>query len=484
MKNIIWLFLIIISIILLYLVSEIYFIKFELNNCLTNLKHCNDKNNIILRKNFQNDLNVFANKVKLLNDENLQQFRKITNLSLQPIIKNNNSFTEYNDDSDSQSKLMYFSEDDIKSDIMINKKIDLTKKNINNSNSIDNNFKFNSKPNIIEILDTNILNLDSFTNLQNNISSDKTTIVLNNNLTPVSSSEIAANLAVSSNENNLINNSENITYDETNINTPQLSSEIAANLAVSSNENNLINNSENITYDETNINTPQLPSEIAANLAVSSDGNNLINNSENITYDETNINTPQLPSEIAANSAVSSDGNNSLDLILIKNKKNSINTNFIKDNTLSEVNSAKQIEIESLSISSESDLIENTLLKIAEEKNNNSNNNNSNSNNNINNINDNNEYILDSITIGSKSIVKKQKKQLNTSEIKINKNIEKLEEKKDNIELKKIDEYTLDTLKNIAKKHGISTTSKINENKYKQLNKKELYNIMYNYFNK
>ncbi len=412
MKNIIWLFLIIISIILLYLVSEIYFIKFELNNCLTNLKHCNDKNNIILRKNFQNDLNVFANKVKLLNDENLQQFRKITNLSLQPIIKNNNSFTEYNDDSDSQSKLMYFSEDDIKSDIMINKKIDLTKKNINNSNSIDNNFKFNSKPNIIEILDTNILNLDSFTNLQNNISSDKTTIVLNNNLTPVSSSEIAANLAVSSNENNLINNS------------------------------------------------------------------------ENITYDETNINTPQLPSEIAANSAVSSDGNNSLDLILIKNKKNSINTNFIKDNTLSEVNSAKQIEIESLSISSESDLIENTLLKIAEEKNNNSNNNNSNSNNNINNINDNNEYILDSITIGSKSIVKKQKKQLNTSEIKINKNIEKLEEKKDNIELKKIDEYTLDTLKNIAKKHGISTTSKINENKYKQLNKKELYNIMYNYFNK
>ncbi len=448
MKNIIWLFLIIISIILLYLVSEIYFIKFELNNCLTNLKHCNDKNNIILRKNFQNDLNVFANKVKLLNDENLQQFRKITNLSLQPIIKNNNSFTEYNDDSDSQSKLMYFSEDDIKSDIMINKKIDLTKKNINNSNSIDNNFKFNSKPNIIEILDTNILNLDSFTNLQNNISSDKTTIVLNNNLTPVSSSEIAANLAVSSNENNLINNSENITYDETNINTPQLSSEIAANLAVSSNENNLINNSENITYDETN------------------------------------INTPQLPSEIAANSAVSSDGNNSLDLILIKNKKNSINTNFIKDNTLSEVNSAKQIEIESLSISSESDLIENTLLKIAEEKNNNSNNNNSNSNNNINNINDNNEYILDSITIGSKSIVKKQKKQLNTSEIKINKNIEKLEEKKDNIELKKIDEYTLDTLKNIAKKHGISTTSKINENKYKQLNKKELYNIMYNYFNK
>ena len=74
-------FLVVILLLILYLIKEIYFVKFDLLNYINTLKNNYEENNLLLRKNFQNDLNVFANKIKLLNDENLQQFRKITLLN-------------------------------------------------------------------------------------------------------------------------------------------------------------------------------------------------------------------------------------------------------------------------------------------------------------------------------------------------------------------------------------------------------------------
>ncbi len=97
---------------ILYIIKEMYFIKFDILSYINTLKNNSEDSNIILRKNFQNDLNVFANKVKLLNDENLQQFRKITLLNTQPIVKNNNYFKELtcSESEDNKSELKYLSD--------------------------------------------------------------------------------------------------------------------------------------------------------------------------------------------------------------------------------------------------------------------------------------------------------------------------------------------------------------------------------------
>ena len=108
----IWLILLVILLLIFYIIKEMYFIKFDILSYISTLKNNNEDNNLLLRKSFQNDLNVFANKVKLLNDENLQQFRKITLLNTQPIVKNNNYFKEitYTDSEDNNSKLNYLSD--------------------------------------------------------------------------------------------------------------------------------------------------------------------------------------------------------------------------------------------------------------------------------------------------------------------------------------------------------------------------------------
>ena len=113
----IWIVLFGIVLLILYLIKEMYFIKFDLINYINTHKNNNEENNMIIRKNFQNDLNVFANKIKLLNDETLQQFRKITVLNNQPIIKNNNHFREIGiTDSDIDNKdLKYLSDSKIMS---------------------------------------------------------------------------------------------------------------------------------------------------------------------------------------------------------------------------------------------------------------------------------------------------------------------------------------------------------------------------------
>ncbi len=112
----IWIVLIIILLLILYIIKEIYFIKFDLISYINILKNNHEDNNIILRKNFQTDLNVFANKIKLLNDENLQQFRKITLLNAQPIVKNNNYFKEMTcTETDNATELKYLSDSKIHS---------------------------------------------------------------------------------------------------------------------------------------------------------------------------------------------------------------------------------------------------------------------------------------------------------------------------------------------------------------------------------
>lgn len=49
--------------------------------------------------------------------------------------------------------------------------------------------------------------------------------------------------------------------------------------------------------------------------------------------------------------------------------------------------------------------------------------------------------------------------------------------------LNNIDSYTLDQLRNMAKKYNISLSIKVGK-KWKSLNKTELYNELFNYFNK
>lgn len=124
--------LIIILLLIIYIIKELYFIKLDFNNFMNNIKSNHDETNLLIRKNFQNDLNVFTNKIKLLNDENLQQFRKISILNNQPIVKNNNYFKEIDmsdsDESDlAGTELRYLSDSKFNNDIT-NKD---TSKNIN-----------------------------------------------------------------------------------------------------------------------------------------------------------------------------------------------------------------------------------------------------------------------------------------------------------------------------------------------------------------
>lgn len=114
-----WILLMAILLLILYIIKEVYFIKFDLLSYINTLKNNHEENNLIIRKNFQNDLNVFANKIKLLNDENLQQFRKITLLNTQPIVKNNNYFKEMiYTESDNESELKYLSDSKMPSNYM------------------------------------------------------------------------------------------------------------------------------------------------------------------------------------------------------------------------------------------------------------------------------------------------------------------------------------------------------------------------------
>jgi len=136
-----------------------YFIKFDILSYISTLKNNNEDNNLLLRKSFQNDLNVFANKVKLINDENLQQFRKITLLNTQPIVKNNNYFKEilYTDSEDNNSKLNYLSDNKL-----------FSNKNISNF-SLTSNLENYIQPGKVEINQTTEHNIDIGPHVEHNI---------------------------------------------------------------------------------------------------------------------------------------------------------------------------------------------------------------------------------------------------------------------------------------------------------------------------
>lgn len=139
-----WILLLAILLLILYIIKEVYFIKFDLLGYINTLKNNHEENNLIIRKNFQNDLNVFANKIKLLNDENLQQFRKITILNTQPIVKNNNYFKEMTyTESDNESELKYLSDNKIQSNYMEIKK-DLVSQEQKQEKTVSNTSSFDS----------------------------------------------------------------------------------------------------------------------------------------------------------------------------------------------------------------------------------------------------------------------------------------------------------------------------------------------------
>ncbi len=183
----IWIVLLGIVLLILYLIKEMYFIKFDLINYINTLKNNNEDNNLIVRKNFQNDLNVFANKIKLLNDENLQQFRKITLLNNQPILKNNNYFREMeNTDSELDNRdLRYLSDSKLMSKKESSSKFSETSELTSTETSVESsekNIKKNRKEqNILPLRNTvvkNVLNNIISTNTlsENKINTDDLTL--------------------------------------------------------------------------------------------------------------------------------------------------------------------------------------------------------------------------------------------------------------------------------------------------------------------
>jgi hypothetical protein len=157
----IWILLVVLMLLILYVIKEIYFIRFDLLNYINSTKNNTEETNLLLRKNFQNDLNVFANKIKLLNDENLQQFRKITLINAQPIVKNSNYFKEMTcTDSDNETELKYLSD----SKMMMSKNSKTSKK------SAGDNLETTSISNFSEtsVLDDNHKKLNNNNNNENN----------------------------------------------------------------------------------------------------------------------------------------------------------------------------------------------------------------------------------------------------------------------------------------------------------------------------
>jgi hypothetical protein len=144
----IWITLLMMLLLILYIIKEMYFIKFDILSYINTLKNNSEDSSLILRKNFQNDLNVFANKIKLLNDENLQQFRKITLLNTQPIVKNNNYFKELSCTDSEDNELKYLSDsklasnhnqikEDFTSDYSLTSPINVNKKDKNNEIKVE-----------------------------------------------------------------------------------------------------------------------------------------------------------------------------------------------------------------------------------------------------------------------------------------------------------------------------------------------------------
>ena len=383
--------LVIILLLILYLIKEIYFVKFDLLNYINTLKNNYEENNLILRKNFQNDLNVFANKIKLLNDENLQQFRKITLINTQPIVKNNNYFKEISESEscDNGTELKYFSD----SRMMNNK---------NDKNKLTKSFDEDiSRTSNLELLEQHIRSpqnkIKEFITTSTSTSTKNS--VDNNNLEFKNGQTIESSVVGF----NVIDDS----IDDSN------ESEESDDLVLET-------LSEDLNEEE---NSKQLISE-------ESDEESL---GLNETYDKSQDNIQNL-----------------------KNNNDNINDNINEDADVSledtEVSFDKK-ELEPQNTTIENKITKEKLLETA----------------------------MDNITLGTKKSKNEKKNQPNhLTEIKTSKELSR-EINKENF--KTIDEYTLEYLKNIAKKFNIPISAKIS-GRWKLLNKTEIYSEISKYLNK
>ncbi len=100
-------FLILLLIGVLYLLKEVFSLRDDISNINKNIDNTLNTNFTIIRQNNQNDLNVFSNRIKLLNEDLLQQYKKIIVLNNQPIKKITNHFTETDE---SEDHIKYISE--------------------------------------------------------------------------------------------------------------------------------------------------------------------------------------------------------------------------------------------------------------------------------------------------------------------------------------------------------------------------------------
>ncbi len=382
-------FLVIILLLILYLIKEIYFVKFDLLNYINTLKNNYEENNLILRKNFQNDLNVFANKIKLLNDENLQQFRKITLLNTQPIVKNNNYFKEMTESEtcDNGTELKYFSD----SRMMSNK---------NDKNTLTKSYDEDiSRTSNIELLEKHIFSpqnkirefITSSTSTNSKNSVDNNNLEFKNGPT-IESSVVGFHVIDDSDESEESDDLELETLSEES----------------SDNENNEENNSKQLISEESD------EESLGLNETLDKSQNNNINN---INYNE---------------------------------------NDHIDENDVSLEDT--EISFEKKELEPQNTIIEN---KITKEKLL--------------------ETAMDNITLGTKKSKNEKKNQPNhLTEIKTSKELSR-EINKENF--KTIDDYTLEHLKNIAKKFNIPISAKIS-GRWKLLNKTEIYSEISKYLNK
>lgn len=91
-----------------FLTLKVMDLKTDIEIYSRQIKSYIDESNTALRLKIQNDLSVCVNKIKVLNNESIQQVRKINVLNSQPIQKNSNYFTET--ESDIANEIKYLSD--------------------------------------------------------------------------------------------------------------------------------------------------------------------------------------------------------------------------------------------------------------------------------------------------------------------------------------------------------------------------------------
>lgn len=104
--------LLVIVLITVFLYKEIIALRDDLTKNVNEIKLYIDESNKSQRNKYQTDLGLCVNKIKSINNDSIQQARRITLLNNQPIIRKNcvNNFTETDSSSDINSEIKYLSD--------------------------------------------------------------------------------------------------------------------------------------------------------------------------------------------------------------------------------------------------------------------------------------------------------------------------------------------------------------------------------------